>query len=204
MTSADAIDDSSLASRVEDLAEQLAVLRAEVAGLSTMAKRVGTLADRVAELAVARSEGTGVTALTSWFDADAGRASSDLVELTHWVYGVLSHYRVASQEFTDCWFQHPAAVEGLLALRAAWYVAYRSPGGRPESASDWHIRLLPGLAGLLREELRACSETNHAPNGEIERYRLARLRVLPDDQRLRTHAVWWATDHALRGVSDPS
>src|SRR6266508_3696118 len=92
-------------------------------------------------------------------------------------------------------------VAELAALRAAWYAAYRRPGARPETAVDWHIRLLPGVADLLRDELRACSESNHAPGGEIERYRRSRPRVLPDEEHVRGYAVWWA---ATRGVGpDP-
>jgi hypothetical protein len=204
VTSADAVDGHSLASQVESLAGQVAALRADMAGLATMADRVSALADRVTELAATRYEGADATVLTSWFDLDAERASLDLVELTHWVYEVLSHYRVASQELTDCWFHHPSAVEGLLALRAAWHAAYRGPGARAESVVDWHIRLLPGLVGLLREELGACSESNHAPGGEIERYRRARLRVLPEDERLRTHAARWAADHSVGSKPDMS
>src|SRR6266540_1061543 len=155
----------------------------------------------VAELAALRSAGTGATAPMSWFNLNAEQATADLVELTRWVYSVLLHYSVVSQQLTDCWRRHPSAVEGLLALRAAWYTAYRRPGARPETAVDWHIRLLPGVADLLREELRACSESNHAPGGEIERYRRSRPRVLPDEEHVRGYAVWWA---ATRGVGpDP-
>ena len=109
------------------------------------------------------------------------------------MYEVLSHYRSASRQLTDCWRRHPAAVEGLLALRAAWYAAYRRPGAHPGAAVDWHIRLLPGVVDLLGEELRACSESNHAPGGEVERYRSAHPRVVPDDAQLRAYASSWAS-----------
>src|SRR6266542_1231242 len=201
VVAADTSGEHSLADQVESLAQQLAAVRTEVASLARMADEVSRLADRVAELAALRSAGTGATAPMSWFNLNAEQATADLVELTRWVYSVLLHYSVVSQQLTDCWRRHPSAVEGLLALRAAWYAAYRRPGARPETAVDWHIRLLPGVADLLREELRACSESNHAPGGEIERYRRSRPRVLPDEEHVRGYAVWWA---ATRGVGpDP-
>jgi hypothetical protein len=196
-------DEPTLAGRVESLSRQVEAVRAEVAGLATLASRVRTLADRVAELAAVRSgDGTAV-APVSWFDLDADRAASALVELTRWIRTVLSHYTVASRELTDCWHRHPAAVDGLLALRSSWQSAYHGPGARPESAVDWHIRQLPGLADLLREELRACSDGNHLPGGEVERARRTRLRVLPDDERIRAYAARWAADRALDGGAAP-
>ncbi len=201
MAAAGTSGEHPLADQVESLARQLAAVRTDVASLARMADEVSLLADRVAELAALRAAGTGAAAPTSWFELNAEQAIADLVELTRWVYSVLLHYSVVSQQLTDCWRRHPSAVEGLLALRAAWYAAYRRQGARPEAAVDWHIRLLPGMADLLREELRACSESNHAPGGEVERYRRARPRVLPDEEHVRGYAVWWA---ATRGVGpDP-
>src|SRR6266498_3119238 len=150
VVAADTSGEHSLADQVESLAQQLAAVRTEVASLARMADEVSRLADRVAELAALRSAGTGATAPMSWFNLNAEQATADLVELTRWVYSVLLHYSVVSQQLTDCWRRHPSAVEGLLALRAAWYAAYRRPGARPETAVDWHIRLLPGVADLLR------------------------------------------------------
>ncbi len=115
---ADTSGEHSLADQVESLAQQLAAVRTEVASLARMADEVSRLADRVAELAALRSDGTGATAPMSWFDLNAEQATADLVELTRWVYSVLLHYSVVSQQLTDCWRRHPSAVEGLLALRA--------------------------------------------------------------------------------------
>src|SRR6266511_3978788 len=171
-----------------------AVVAADTSGEHSLADQVESLAQ---QLAAVRTE---VASLARMAD-EVSRLADRVVELTRWVYSVLLHYSVVSQQLTDCWRRHPSAVEGLLALRAAWYAAYRRPGARPETAVDWHIRLLPGVADLLREELRACSESNHAPGGEIERYRRSRPRVLPDEEHVRGYAVWWA---ATRGVGpDP-
>jgi hypothetical protein len=204
VVAAETAGERALASEMQSLAAQVVALRTQVGGLATMANQVAALADRVAELAAVGSEGSGAVGPTSWFDADPERAATDLVYLAGWVYEVLSQYRTVAQQLTDCWRRHPAAVEGLLALRAAWFAAYRRPGARPGAAVDWHIRLLPGVVDLLREELRACSESNHAPGGDVERYRRTHPRLVPDDDQLRGYASWWAADRGQAPEPDLS
>lgn len=166
------------------LRAELAAVRADVDALTTLAERVRVLANRVAELAAARTEPGEPE--PSWFEVGPDRAESMLVELARWVYDVLGRYRLGADALTDCWHRHPAAVEALLALRAV----YARPGG----AIDWHVRALPGVLGVLRDELRGCSESNHAPGGEIERYRRANPRVPPDEAMLRRYAARWAVE----------
>lgn len=165
---------------------EIAAIRADVDALTTISERVRVLANRVAELAAART-GSGEPA-RSWFEVGPDHAGSMLVDLARWVYDVLGRYRVGADALTDCWHRHPAAVEALLGLQAAWRVA----GTRADGAVDWHVRALPGVLGVVRDELRGCSESNHAVGGEIERYRRAHPRVPPDEDTLRRYAEWWA------------
>jgi hypothetical protein len=175
------------------VAEQLVELVRQVAGLAAVGTQVGILADRVAELAAGQGGGGDGEAAgqVSWYDVDGEQAAAMLVDLARWVYDVLSHYRTAMQQFSDCWRRHPSVVEGLLALRSAWCAAYRDPEARPTAAVDWHIRQLPGVVELLRDELRGCSELNHGPDGDVERWRRSHPRVPPNDDRLVEYADWW-------------
>ncbi len=173
------------------LDRELAQVRADVAALDRITERVRVLADRVTELTAVRSASAGST---SWFDVGPDRAGVELTALSRWVSHVLMRYRVGSDALTDCWRRHPAAVEALLALHSAWNAAYRNPTGRADAAVDWHIRLLPGTVGVLRDELRACSASSHEPGGEVERYRRSHPRTVPDEEELHGYATRWATN----------
>lgn len=177
---------------------QMGELARQVAGLAAVGTQVSALADRVAELAAGRVGAGGdgeeeATGQVSWFDAEGEQAAAMLVDVAQWVYGVLTHYRTVMQHLSDCWRRHPSAVEGLLALRAAWCAAYRDPEAKPTAAVDWHIRQLPGVVELLRDELRGCSELNHGPDGDVERWRRSHPRVPPNDDQLVEYADWWVT-----------
>jgi hypothetical protein len=184
----------------EAAATQLGELGRQVAGLAALGTQIGALADRVAGLAVSRPGGSagraGAEVQVSWFEADGEQAAALLLDVAQWVYDVLWHYRSVTQQLSDCWRRHPSVVEALLALRSAWFAAYHDPEARPTAAVDWHIRHLPGTVDLLREELRGCSELNHGPGGDVERFRRTHPRVAPDDSRLVEYADWWA---AARG-----
>jgi hypothetical protein len=180
------------------LRAEIAAVRADVDALTTLTERVRVLADRVAELAAART-GRGEPAC-SWFGVGPDLAESMLVGLARWVYDVLGRYRLGTEALTDCWHRHPAAVEALLGLRAAWEAA----GTRADGAIDWHVRALPGVLGVVRDELRGCSESNHAAGGEIERYRRAHPRVPPDEGTLRRYAAWWAVQRGEGPEPDAS
>ena len=179
------------------LTAQIAQLRSEVAGLAALGAQVATLADRVTALVTGLRHGSGATSegQLSWFDADAERAASLLVDLGLWVHGVASQYRSVQQQLSNCWYRHPAAVESLNALRAAWFAAYRDPSARPSAAVDWHIRQLPGVADLLRDELRGCDELNHQPGGGYERDQRTDLAPEPDSARLAESAARGGARH---------
>jgi hypothetical protein len=49
---------------------------------------------------------------------------------------------------------------------------------------DWHIRHVPGVVTLLREELRGCSEHAHAPECDLERWQRSHPRIVPDGDML--------------------
>jgi hypothetical protein len=189
----------------DTLAEQLAALRTEVAGLAALGAQVGVLADRVTELAagVAGEDEQGQQAkLMSWFDANADQAQQMLLELAQWVYQVLSRYIQVNKTLTNCWHRHPPVVDGLNALRAAWHAAYRVGKGDPRGAVDWHIRLLPGTVDLLRAELSRCDELQHAPGGAVEQHAIQHPRLQPDPDRILEYADWWAAGRG-EGQAEP-
>lgn len=186
--------------RSEAVERAAGALTQQVAGLTAVGTQVAALADRVAELA-ARGGSNGTAgaappaaggAYLSWFEADIDQAVPMLSDLAQWVYDVLSHYRQATQELSDCWRRHPGVVDALNALRISWLGAYRDPDAKSTWPVDWHIRHLPGIVTLLREELRGCSEHSHAPEGDVERWQRSHPRTAPDGEMLDEYALWWA------------
>jgi hypothetical protein len=174
---------------VDRLFREVSAIRTDVASLAALSTLVRGLADRVADLAAADGgpvEGGPV----SWFDADEAQASAILLPLAQWLTSVGVAHRVLREQLSDCWYRHPAVVDGLNALRAGWIAAYRDPAARTRTAIEWHIRHLPGAVELLRQErLRDCSEFDHQPDGPIDRER----RPTYDERALREFAAEWAS-----------
>jgi len=178
---------------VDRLFRELSAIRTDVASLAALSTLVRGLADRVADLAAADG-GTVEGGPVSWFDADEGRAPTILLPLAQWITQVGAHHRALREHLSDCWFRHPAVVDGLNALRAGWLAAYRDPSARARTAIEWHIRQLPAAVDLLRQErLRDCSELDHQPDGPVDRERRAHPVPAYDEPTLRAFAAEWAS-----------
>jgi hypothetical protein len=176
----------------ETLAQQIAALRSEVAGLAALGHQVGVLADRVTELAAGES-GSEAPRVLSWFDADAEQAPELLADVAQWAYAVFTRYTQGRSVLSNCWQRHPAAVEALNALHTAWLAIYRASDGRPAAAVDWHVRMLPGTLDLLRAEVDRCDELQHAPGGTAVTFDADNPRPVRDPEQIADYADWWAT-----------
>lgn len=171
---------SALAAEVERLTRRLDQAEAEAATARETAEHAHRvlvdLVDRVADLAdttttTNHEQGAGnpAGAPTSWLTLDdPDTAQTIMTQLVDWLGKVYIHYPGAADSLGECWPRHPAVIEELLALQAAWHAAYTSPDATAQRAIDWHDRHLPGTQRRLRATLADCSEAAHQPGGRAD------------------------------------
>ena len=95
-----------------------------------------------------------------WRHVSATEARGLWVRLREWVDWVNGRYFASSWEsIRPCWFRHPAAVEELTALWAAWESAYRAADngeGFSDAALWWHEKLHAVVHRLWDEQFAEC------------------------------------------------
>lgn len=105
-----------------------------------------------------------------WKHVSASEARGLWVRLREWVDWVNDRYFSASwKSIRPCWFRHPAAVEELTALWAAWEAAYRATDdgdGFSDAALWWHEKLHTVVHRLWDEQFAECK----AGHQELETY----------------------------------
>lgn len=103
-----------------------------------------------------------------WRHVSAAEARGLWVRLREWVDWVNGRYFVSSWEsIRPCWFRHPAAVEELTALWAAWESAYRAPDegeGFSDAALWWHEKLHAVVHRLWDEQFAECKAGHQDPD----------------------------------------
>lgn len=191
---------TALAAEVERHTRQLAEQRAAVARaqesadhahrvLVDIVDRVKDLADKITTCA---SRGPQAVAPTAWLTIeDENTAKAALAELVDWLQRVYIHYPGSEESLGECWLWHPAAIEELMALRAAWLAAYTGPDASAARAIDWHDRHLPGVQRRLRAALADCSLAAHRPGGRAD---LPRPNI-PAARAADDLAKWWVNSH---------
>lgn len=165
---------TALAGEVERLTRQLAEVKTDAAQAGQTAEAAHRalidIVDRVADLA---NQHTGQvaeqtdqpTGPTSWLTiTDPDQRQTVMADLVDWMQRVYIHYPDSPASLGECWQLHPAAVEELLALKAAWHAAYAA-GTPAYRAIDWHDRHLPGTQHRLHTMLADCSQAAHQPGG---------------------------------------
>lgn len=102
-----------------------------------------------------------------WKHVSASEARGLWVRLREWVDWVNGRYFASSWEsIRPCWFRHPAAVEELTALWAAWEAAYRATDdgdGFSDAALWWHEKLHTVVHRLWDEQFAECKAGHQEP-----------------------------------------
>ena len=102
-----------------------------------------------------------------WKHVSASEARGLWVRLREWVDWVNGRYFSSSWEsIRPCWFRHPAAVEELTALWAAWEAAYRATDdgdGFSDAALWWHEKLHTVVHRLWEEQFAECKAGHQEP-----------------------------------------
>lgn len=103
-----------------------------------------------------------------WRHVSAAEARGLWVRLREWVDWVNGRYFSSSwKSIRPCWFRHPAAVEELTALWAAWEAAYRATGdgdGFSDAALWWHEKLHTVVHRLWDEQFAECKAGHQEPD----------------------------------------
>ena len=103
-----------------------------------------------------------------WRHVSAAEARGLWVRLREWVDWVNGRYFASSWEsIRPCWFRHPAAVEELTALWAAWESAYRATDegeGFSDAALWWHEKLHAVVHRLWDEQFAECKAGHQDPD----------------------------------------
>lgn len=103
-----------------------------------------------------------------WRHVSAAEARGLWVRLREWVDWVNGRYFSSSWEsIRPCWFRHPAAVEELTALWAAWESAYRASDegeGFSDAALWWHEKLHTVVHRLWDEQFAECKAGHQEPD----------------------------------------
>lgn len=172
------------------LADEVRQLRADqedcTARLQNLQEVVGNLIETTNELAGAQDEEEEPPP-TAWVDAPADAAPVVLVELVTWMNEVLVHYPPIRNAMYPCWYHHPALVQLLLDVRAAWLMAYRHPKGEGKVlwALDWQERHMPHVRQEIGALMKGCSSVKHEPP-KVD-------PVTPTEAALQAYGQWWAT-----------
>lgn len=103
-----------------------------------------------------------------WRYVSASEARGLWIRLREWVNWVNGRYFASSwKSIRPCWFRHPAAVEELTALWAAWEAAYRAPDdgdGFSDAALWWHEKLYTVVHRLWEEQFAECKAGHQEPD----------------------------------------
>ncbi|WP_304009210.1 DUF4913 domain-containing protein [Rothia mucilaginosa] len=103
-----------------------------------------------------------------WRYVSVAEARGLWVRLREWVDWVNGRYFASSWEsIRPCWFRHPAAVEELTALWAAWESAYRAADdgeGFSDAALWWHEKLHAVVHRLWDEQFAECKAGHQDPD----------------------------------------
>jgi hypothetical protein len=81
-----------------------------------------------------------------WRELDRDDAAHAWAWLIDWVGWLVDRYELA-EEIPACWYRHPAQVEELTALAAAWHTAY-DESARGDEPLLWHERFTRARARL--------------------------------------------------------
>ena len=131
-------------------------------GVEALHRQHGELRDTVTARLTAtgqRKAPQGIPWPLTWRDLDRDAAAKAWAWLIDWVGWLVDRYELA-EEIPACWYRHPAQVEELTALAAAWHTAY-DENARGDEPLLWHERF-----ARARARLRDWDETTRCRNGQ--------------------------------------
>ncbi|NYH55290.1 hypothetical protein HNR06_004879 [Nocardiopsis arvandica] len=125
----------------------------------------------------------------TWTTLDTDQAHVVLARLRAWMGEVLVHEPTAAELLRPCWYRHPAVVQTLLDVQAAWQRAYHSDLDEAVALSwalEWSQRHLPHLEQRLSRLLAQCTSVRHDPRTvDLPR---------PHEADVRAYLRWWTSD----------
>ncbi|MEV6925537.1 hypothetical protein AB0M46_13705 [Dactylosporangium sp. NPDC051485] len=151
----------------DDAPPDLEAVKLLGAGLDDLRAAVADLATDVADLQERAANGAApppaaVPGSLSWADLDRPAASTLWVWLIRWMQWLIRRYPVM-QDIPACWARHPALVEELTALAAAWHAAY-APNSQPQEPLRWHEAFARARVRLREwDDHTRCRHTGHTP-----------------------------------------
>lgn len=142
------------------VAELAAALARLTAAVDTLHQNHQALADAVArQQAGPRKAPANMPWPLRWSELDRDAAAHAWSWLIDWVGWLVDRYQLA-EELPACWYQHPALVEELTALAAAWQVAYDDTGSA-DGPLLWHERLTRARDRLRDWDTTRCRNGTH-------------------------------------------
>jgi len=72
-----------------------------------------------------------------WARMDSKAAMETWADLAGWVVWLVARYDLGD-EIPACWWDHPAILEELTALWAAWLLTYQHADSTPDKPLAWH------------------------------------------------------------------
>lgn len=124
---------------------------------------------------------------------EPAQARRVLDELRAWMGTVLLHEPHIVELLRPCWYRHPAVVQILLDVQAAWTLAHRSDLAQAvavDRALEVTERHLPHLETRLSRLLAQCTSVRHDP----PETRLPR----PAADMAAAYVHWWAGERTPR------
>jgi len=95
-----------------------------------------------------------------WDSLDRADARDEWDRLVGFVDWLIDRYGVA-ETVPGCWYRHPAILEELSALHAAWLGAYLDPHAPADSGVAWHDSLERVLQRLREWDRTGCAGGTH-------------------------------------------
>lgn len=117
-----------------------------------------------------------------WDSLDRAQARDEWDRLIGFVDWLVGRYGVA-ETVPPCWYRHPAIVEELSALHAAWLGAYLDPHAPADAGVAWHDSLERVLQRLREWDRTGCAGGSHRDDVPLpaERHAADRTQFIDAD-----------------------
>jgi hypothetical protein len=102
----------------------------------------------------------------NWAALSQTAAAEQWQLLTEWATWLRDRYQL-HESLPACWFAHPAMVEELTALRAAWTGTFLSPNASPVDAVLWHETFERTRHRLRAWDRNGCVDGIHRADHDI-------------------------------------
>lgn len=117
-----------------------------------------------------RAGGDDATAvrITRWRDLPTEERPAAWNELREFVQWLVGRYALASNVVPPCWFLHPALVEELSALRAAWEASFDVDTDGGLGPIGWHERFAVARERIVKYAYKGeCARGTHMDTATV-------------------------------------